>query len=100
MWNKQKYSLFLGFSKYHSLICQMVFTGLGCYFFPVMEEPSHLPSWIDILGGHSIMISLLDEDLKGHSIIFNDTDDHICSNLQPFTFLDMQFSSCDLKLII
>lgn len=53
-------------------------------------------------GGHSITISLLDEGLEGHAIIFNDTDEHICCSLEPFTFLDIHFSCCapDLKLVI
>lgn len=57
---------------------------------------------MDILVGRSITISLLDEDLEGHAIIFNDTDEHICCSLQPFTFLDIRYFSCapDLKLII
>lgn len=89
--------LALPFWKSFSLTFQTVFTGLGCYIYP-----SHFPSWMDILVGHSITISLLDEDLEGHAIIFNDTDEHICCSLQPFTFLDIRFFSCapDLKLII
>lgn len=66
------------------------------------RNPSHFPSWTEFWGGHSITISLLDEGLEGHAIIFNDTDEHICCSLEPFTFLDIHFSCCapDLKLVI
>lgn len=92
----------LPFWKSFSLTCQTVFTGWGGTFTQCGRNPSHFPSWMDILGGHSITISLLDEDLEGHGIIFKDTDEHICCSLQPFTFLDIRFFSCapDLKLII
>lgn len=93
----------LPFWKSFSLTCQTMFTGLGGYIYPAREEPITVfpPGWT-FWGGHSIMISLLDEDLEGHAIIFNDTDEHICCSLQPFTFLDIRFFSCapDLKLII
>lgn len=103
MWKQHLdgYGVFLGPAFFSHLSDHVYRTGL--LHLPSEGGTHHIfPPGRMFWGGHSITISLLDEGLEGHAIIFNDTDEHICCSLEPFTFLDIHFSCCapDLKLVI